>query len=213
MLKQVHFGEYSSFDDFTLILSSKKIESPKTKTETVDVPGADGVLDMTEYFGEPKYENRTLTFEFSTMARQDEFLKLFSQIQNAIHGKRFSIWLDEDPDFYYVGRISVSEWQADKNIGKVTVECDCEPYKYKQQQTRIVTAVNGSAKVVYTNLRKSVTPQFDTTAQITIKYGALSFSANAGTFRVPEIVFSAGNTVLEYEGNATVTVTYQEGGL
>lgn len=217
MLKQVHFGDFSSFDDFSLILSAKKIETPKVKTETTDVPGADGVLDFTEYFGEPKYENRKLSFDFSTMTRYDGFLELFSQIQNALHGQRLNIWLDDDPDFYYVGRISVSEWQADKRIGKVTIECDCEPYKYKRNQTKITTEVSGSASVVYRNLRKSVTPQFDVSVNagenMTVKYGAQTYSLSSGTFRMPELVFYAGDTVLDYEGNGTVTVTYQEGGL
>lgn len=130
-MKGIMFGSYHSWRDFQLILGSKTIGTPSPKTETIDIPGGDGVLDLTEFFGETKYKNRTLSFEFSSMVTPSEFMSLFSMVQNALHGKKMTITMDDDPDWYYTGRISVSEWKADRNIGKLTIDCDCEPYKNK----------------------------------------------------------------------------------
>ena len=127
----VKFDNFHSYYDFSLILSSKKIGIPQPKTELLEVPGADEMLDFTEFFGDVKYDNRKLEFEFTTLVPQSEFMQLFSIIQNALNGKRMKIFLDEDSDFYYSGRISVKEWLADKSIGKITIECDCNPYKLK----------------------------------------------------------------------------------
>lgn len=89
------------------------------------------MLDLTEFFGGVRYNNRTLTFEFSTIVPQSQFMTLFSQVQNALHGQKMQITLDDDPEWYYMGRLSVSEWKADKRIGKLTVTADCEPFKYR----------------------------------------------------------------------------------
>ena len=60
-MKGIKFGNYHSYEAFQLILASKTIGTPSPKTETIDIPGGDGVLDLTEYFGEPKYGNRKLS--------------------------------------------------------------------------------------------------------------------------------------------------------
>lgn len=130
-MNAVKFGSYHSFDDLQLILSQKTIGTPSPKVETVEIPGGDGVLDLTEFFDEIKYKNRTLSFEFSTQVPTDQFMEQFSKVQNALHGQKMNISLTEDPDWYYIGRISVSEWKADRNIGKLTIDCDCDPYKYR----------------------------------------------------------------------------------
>lgn len=212
-MKGIKFDDFHSWNDFHLILSKKTIGSPEPKTEYIDVPGADGTLDLTEYFGETKYENRTLKFEFSTIVPMSDFLDLFSEIQNALHGKKMKIVLDEDPEYYYIGRVSVNEWNADKNIGKVTIECDCEPYKYRKYKTVLTTTINGEATVLYTNLRKHVVPTFTTTAEINVAFEGNTYSISSGTFTVPEIVFKAGKNLIDYTGTATVTVEYQERGL
>lgn len=48
----VTFGRYHSYNDFNLILTGKEIGSAVVKTNYVDVDGAHGHIDYTEYFGE-----------------------------------------------------------------------------------------------------------------------------------------------------------------
>lgn len=130
-MKGITFGSYHSYDDFNLLLVSKEVGSPSVKVKEIDIPGADGSLDLTDFFGEAKYENVTHKFQFRTIVPQVQFLSLYSTIKNAIHGKKLRVVLDDDPSFYYVGRCFVSSWTNEKNIGIVAVECVCEPYKYR----------------------------------------------------------------------------------
>ena len=130
-MKGITFGEYHSYRDLHLILAEKTIGTPAPKTELIDIPGSDGVLDFTEFFDGVKYKNRELSFEFSTLVPQSEFMTLFALVQNALHGQKMMISLDADPEWYYIGRITVSEWKADKRIGQLTIDCDCEPYRYR----------------------------------------------------------------------------------
>lgn len=142
-MKGVKFGGLHSFYEWGLILSEKEIEPPKPKTKTVDVEGADGVLDYTEAFGDVKYQNRQLSFKFyKANIVPDGFLALFSVVQNALHGKKLQVILDDDPAHYYLGRVTINEWKSNKRLGEITIEVDADPYKYKVAETVVARAVH-----------------------------------------------------------------------
>lgn len=211
-MKGVKIGNYHSYNDFGLILSQKTIGTPSPKTEVIDIPGGDGVLDLTDFFGDVKYENRILTFEFSTIVPQADFMNLFSRVQNALHGKKMQIILDDDSEWFYVGRITVSEWKTDRNIGRLTIECDCEPYKYKIAETVVTRAVdNATTQITLNNSRKRVVPVITTDAEMKIAFTGYSGTFNAGTFIIPELVLAEGKTVIKVTGTGNITISYREG--
>lgn len=212
-MKGVTFGSYHSYDDFNLFLSQKRIGSPSPKTESVDIPGGDGVLDLTDFFGETKYNNRQLSFDFSTKVPQSQFMELFSAIQDAVHGKKMNIVIDEDSGWYYTGRITVSEWKADKTIGMITVDCDCEPYKMKIDETVITKSVSGATSITLANSRKTVVPKVTLDSEMTIAFGQYSGTFSAGTYIIPSLRLKEGNNTLTVTGSGTITFTYREGGL
>lgn len=213
-MKGITFGNYHSYNNFNLVLNSKEIASPSPKIEKIEIPGADGELDFTEFFGEVKYQNRKLIFNFTLLDTPSNFLTAFSNIQNAIHGKKLHVTLDDDPNFYYVGRCAVDKWKADKNIGKITVEADCEPYKYKNAVTTVSRSITSSGTISLTNLKKSVVPKISTNAPITIGWTGGSASLSAGNNQIiPELVLREGTTTVTVTGTATLTFSYQEGEL
>ena len=63
----VTIGEKKTFDDWRLKLRSLVIGFPEAKTNTVDVPGADGLLDLSEALGAVRYGNRELEMIFDVM--------------------------------------------------------------------------------------------------------------------------------------------------
>ena len=130
-MNTVTFGTHRSYDDLQILLTGKTIGTPAPKVETIDLPGSDGVLDLTEFFDGTKYANRQLSFEFATKVHRSLFLQQFTAIQNLLHGKKMDIFLSDDPDWYYTGRVHVNEWKADKSVGRFTIDCDCEPFKHR----------------------------------------------------------------------------------
>ena len=212
-MKGVTFGRYHSYNDFNLILTGKEIGSAVVKTNYVDVDGAHGHIDYTEYFGEPKYSSRSLSFKFNTIVNQFEFLTLYSKIQDALHGKRMKIVLDDDSGYYYMGRIEVSAFTNDKNIGQISIDCTCEPWKYRKDKTVITKDVSSSATITLVNSRKKVVPSITTTASMTIVYDGISTTVNAGTFTIPTLELAEGNNSVMVTGTGNITFTYQEGGL
>lgn len=213
-MKGVKFGNYHSWNDFSLILAQKIIGTPSPKTETVDIPGGDGVLDLTDFFGEVKYNNRELSFEFSTMVPQDQFMDLFSRVQNALHGQKMQIVLDDNAEWYYTGRITVSEWKAEKSIGKLTIDCDCEPFKARLGDTVIHQEVNGTeATVILPNGIKTVVPIIDITGSINLTFGTNFWALSEGRYELPAVRLVNGDNTILLSGTGTATFTYRERGL
>lgn len=212
-LKGISFDGLHSYRDFRLVLAPKEIGSPQVKRYQIEVPGADGMLDLTDFFGDAKYENVTHTFEFSLPVPQTELLYTYQSIKNAIHGKKMRIILDDDPLFYYLGRCEVSPLTQEKTIGKLSIVCDCEPYKYKLQQTVFRIDVNGTFTTTIPNSRMPVVPEITATAAMTIQYGGFTWSVAAGTFTLPELELREGNNEITVTGVGSVTFTYREGAL
>ena len=210
-LNTVGFDDWDSFDDFELVLTSKTVGAPSIKTETVDVPGADGSLDLTEFFGEVFFENRELNFEFA--CKTEPYLEVYSYFKNKVHGKKMKIRLSDDPGFYYLGRVSINEWETDEGLGFVSVDVDAEPYKYRNEVTQKIFSVNGSLSVILDNLKKPVSPTFEVSDPINITFENKQYAASEGTYKNLEIILKAGENPIKFDGNGTVVVTYQERGL
>ena len=75
-MKGVTFLGYHSEKDLNLLLTGKEIGSPEVKRQTIDVAGADGELDFTDFFGEPKYANVQHQFTFESIRPRNDQLSL-----------------------------------------------------------------------------------------------------------------------------------------
>ena len=198
-MKGITFDGIHSYDNFSLILTSKTIGQPTIKTEYVEVLGADGQLDLTEAFGDIKYNNRKLTFVFSVIEANEDWATIYSRVLNTFHGRKMKIVLDDDPEFYYLGRVNVSDYLSSKRIGTITIEIDAEPYKYKQNLTIVTRNISGTLTVDFYNSRKNVIPKFVTNAQVQIVYnnGNTYTITGSGTHIIPNIIFKKGINTLK----------------
>lgn len=215
-MKGIRFGVYHSYDDLNLILTSKEMGAPAVKAQKLDVPGADGALDLTDFFGEPKYEDVTHRFDFSTNVPQEQFITLFSTIKNAIHGRKMRVILDDDPLFFWFGRCHVSSFTSEKGIGTITVECDCEPYKYKTEHTVISQVVSGTHAITLTNGRKRAVPEvqvFTESGSIQMEYQGNIWDLGSGSYTLPELELTHGGNTVTVTGTGTVSFIWQEGEL
>jgi len=209
----VTLGTLHSYDDLFLVLQKKEIGTPETKVKQVEIEGADGYLDYTDYFGEPKYNNRTISLEFATVVAPSTFPTLFSTIQDALHGQKVQVVFDDDQSWYYEGRIAVSSFVNEKGIGYVSMEIDCDPYKSKSIQTTVNKTISGTGTVTLINSRKKVVPTITASAQMTYTFGSITKTVSAGTFTIPEFVLSEGMNTIGITGTGTVSFVYREGRL
>lgn len=212
-MKGVSFHGFHSFRDLHLLMTGKEIGAPEIKRQTIDIAGADGELDFTDFFGEPKFANVQHQFTFESIRPRNEQLSQYTDLKNKIHGKKGRIILDDDPSFFYVGRCSVSKYTNEKNIGKITVTCDCEPYKYKAAETVVTQAVDGVEEVHLTNGRKRAVPlvTIETDTSLNIVFNTYNiWDLSAGAFRLPELELAEGDNIVTVTGTGTITFTWQE---
>lgn len=179
----------------------------------MEIEGADGSIDYTDFFGRPNFGNVTHKFTFSSIIPRSEHLTLFTQIKNALHGEKLRIILDDDPGFYYVGRCYVSPYTNEKGAAIISIECVCEPYKYKLQPTQMSVAVNGTADITLPNGKKRAVPeiQITTDTSLNIVYQTYNvWDLGSGNYTLPELELLEGNNVVTVTGVGSITFTWQE---
>lgn len=215
-MKGVSFLGFHSWRDLHLLMTEKEIGSPEVKRQTIDIDGADGELDYTDFFGEPHYKNAQHRFSFESIQPRNEQLSQFTDIKNKLHGKKGRIILDDDPSFFYVGRCSVSAYKNDQKIGRITIDCDCEPYKYKVAETVVTRAVSGTETISLTNARKRAVPlvTITTDTSLNIVFDTYNiWDLGAGAYTLPELELAEGENLVTVTGDGTITFTWQEAAL
>lgn len=211
-MKGILFGTMHSFRDLQMILSEKEIGAPPLKKDELDIPGGNGKLDNTEFFGEPKFGNATHKFTFTTI--QHDLLTQYSRVKNALHGKKMRIVLDADPAYYYMGRCEVSSFHDEHGVGTIVVTCDCEPFKYALEKTAVYQAVDGVVDVVLLNGRKRAVPEIsiETDTSLNIVYQQSNiWDLASGTYTLPELELTEGENIVTVTGTGTITFTWQVG--
>lgn len=127
----VIFNDKHTYRDWDLLLRSRpKISPPVPKYKMIQVPGSDKIIDLTESLtGQVHYEPRTISFEFVTGVPRERLASLHSEIMAYLHGKSVRIIFDDDPNYYYTGRVAVGELEADKRTATLSMTATVEPYK------------------------------------------------------------------------------------
>lgn len=136
MIYGVIFGEKHTLNDWHLLpIKRPVIAYPPLKKQQIEIDGADGSIDLSEAVtGYPIFENRTgkLTFRVLDAKGLQDVRKRKDDIANYLHGRRMQMILDEDEQFYYVGRFEVDdfEYSGFKSWADIDISYDLEPYKY-----------------------------------------------------------------------------------
>lgn len=117
-----------------LELLDVQIGLPSVKTQQESVPGADGVIDLTDVLnGGPAYGNRAikLRFGFDPYGSFD-----FYVFAGAVHGKRLKLVLGNRSG-YYMGRFTVGDIDKSKTTTTFDVTIDADPYRFETAATSI----------------------------------------------------------------------------
>lgn len=215
----VLFDNIHSFYDLNLILSAVDIPPAQPKVSYVDIPGADGSVDLTEAHGEVKFSDReiTLTFTMNPAGNLSEaaWTEKKTEVSNLLNGRSMKITLDKDDEFYWLGRCTVNSYKSDRRVRQIVVTAKVSPYKYKQTETAIRFNLTETPKTVsIINSRKSVCPFIECTDDNTkVTFKNATFAMDAGVHKFLDIVFVMGSNQLSISGTGTVTFRFREGEL
>jgi len=203
------------------------INPPSVKTTYVDLPSSDGGLDYTDLLlGRPPFGYREGSWEFALKGRQN-WQEVFGSIMNYLHGAEHTIVLEDDPSFYYTGRLSVNSWKSDKGYSRIVIDYCLDPFRRSlkdsdegdwlwndlfQKTIRYGTfRVEGQKyrNLIYEGLRPTV-PVFTCSAPMTVEYHGSSFSLVPGENINRNLALQQGDNIMLFHGDGIVTVKYRE---
>jgi predicted phage tail component-like protein len=206
------------------------VQPPVPKTIYQDVPGADGSLDLsTAIAGRIIYERRVITLNFGCGYPMDKWPEVFSEILRNFHGREGKLIFDDDPMYYYAGRMTVSEYSRARTLGTFTISVNADPYKYELTasdedwlwdsfsfEKGVIRdykelEVNGSLSLNVPGTQRWVIPEITVAAAMTVSYGGKDYELKQGTNKIYDIVIKEGENVLMFTGTGTVTISYRGG--
>lgn len=179
-----------------VLLDGYTLSPPEPKTTTVEIPGRDGVLDLTEsLIGDVSYGNRSMTFTF-LIVDLEQFEVVKTKVSNALHGRKFNFEMTMDPGYTYTGRFKIKSYTHTATwshgiCGYIEVEIDADPYKLKSHYVYNLNATGGAMFNLESG-RKKVHPIIELSAPARIRFKNVVYRIGAGRFQLNDILFEEG---------------------
>ena len=225
-MNTVTFGEKNIGELYSAYLSEKHIGVPKARTLSVEVPGRDGEVDLTEaVLGRISYGNREVKMTWTLTGTEGERESAIVQIIKDIHGKHVEFRFDNGVSLVYQGRITVS--REDDFFTFVDVKCDCDPYRYDifsageewlwdnfSFEDGIIYPneenVNGRTTVILPCRQSHTTVVIEVlSGNCTMEFGGKTYQLKTGNNIMHEIVLVAGDNTVVFNGNGRIKIKYR----
>lgn len=222
-------ASHHTYNDLGMILTSAPVVNPpELQTETVKVPGRDGLLDLSAALtGRVAFGNRSGSWTFF-VEKSASFHRNLSNLANLLHGTCFKCVFDIDPDWYYKGRLSIDKYATEGTSREIQINYDLDPYKYAIDGGDIADwlwdpfefasdtiyfgtfAVDGTRRVNLVNPgEKNVVPTFKVTGTVNLAFRGYNYQLTNNTYVYSELYLSKGDNWITFTGTGTVKVGYE----
>ena len=129
-----------------------KDEAPNPKTDSVDIPGTNGIYDITEAAGRVFFENKNVTVTLSGATTESAMKTLWTNTLSFYHGHKCDFTFEDVSSVEWIrtGRVSIV---MDYKNHQITFTFDAEPFAVKAASTIVnvpVVAKNLSSFTYYT---------------------------------------------------------------
>ena len=223
--------------DFSLRMVSMDIPMPETKVQKVDLPFANGSVDLTEASGVIPYADReNLNFEFIFFGDLMHWPVVTHNLANFLHGKKLLMIPDNDLEHYYVVRLALDSQKSNKHANKVVLTGTADPFKYALLDSSVpwlwdpfsfvdgqITstadiAISGTTRVTIGAGGIPTCPEFVVTqagAGLAVVYNTNPtrnlYMPTTGTYRFPQIKAGGDSaTVITFVGSGRVSIAYRK---
>lgn len=230
---------YHTLNDWEFALGNNNyISDPEMETNYINVPYRDGLIDAsTALTGRPIYKKRQLSFYLGGLRKRDDWDSAVSAIRNNINGRICRLTIDNDPGYYWRGRVYVENFDRFRRLGSFNLNVpSAEPYKYSWTssadpwlwdpfnfETDMIIyvgawTVDGTITKTIPMGHMPVSPEWVVSElvsdNITLTCNGMSFLLTAGTNIVPEVIVG-GDVDVEFSltGQGKVQCVYRSGSL
>lgn len=231
MYHSITFGDKNTWDDWHLIPKTRPvINPPEPKTNLIDIPGGNGMLDLSPMpGGRPVYSNRTGTIDFYVNDDRKSWHEIYSEIMAYLQGQKMRMVLEDDPDHYYEGRYRVSAWKSEANWSVITIEYNVGPFKKEiaaslgewlwdtfNFETGVIRIykdirVSGATTVRIVGLAMPTSVIITASSPMTVQHMGREYAVPAGQHTVYDITLWPGENEMIFTGSGTVTIEYEGG--
>lgn len=195
------------------------IGEPDTETYYIDIPGADGFLDGSEAIaGRTIYKSREIDVLFGGKKPREEWDGFISEIRNMIHGKIIRITFSNDPDYFWIGRAYITEFDRSREIGQFHLSIPrADPYKYELKEQRDTVTVSNSKSYTIKAGGAAIVPVLNVknigSSGLKVTGNGETYTLTSGRNRFPDFVVLDADLTLTFSGSGTVEVVYRRGSL
>lgn len=124
----------NTWEDWKLIPATPpRIDPPAPNLNLVDIPGRrQGPIDLSKYpFGRLSYQRISGVWTFLHEPKNHHTrTELYESIRKWLHGRTTTVRLEEDPQHYYRGIITVSGISTGQGPNQIDIEYNLEPLRY-----------------------------------------------------------------------------------
>lgn len=228
-----------SFTDLSLYPKTKGLpDPPEVQTEYIDIPGMDGRLDASQALdGLVHYKDRSYAQDFLIINKEIDWHTLYSNILNVLHGKSMTLIFDDDPLWYYEGRLEVSDPKPDDaGYMVITITGTLKPYKFNiysstdedwlwdpfDFETGVIREygnlqVEGLSTFDIIGSEMPVVPTITVNSEngdgMKVTYNGVTYQLVDGDNRIPAMTLQAGDYPMTFEGVGLVSIYFREGSL
>lgn len=231
----------NTFKEWHLVPKTRPVVNPpKPITEYSTIKNVDGIIDFSESLdGNIHFERRTGTWEFAIdheLHPERSWNDIYDDMLQRLHGRTVRVTLQDDPTFYYQGRVWLNAFKSDKYWSEIAIDYELEPYKYsintsgdyewlfdeaiEERKKRLVFArfvVDGvKYRDFYSTSKTKVRPVIAcTTLGITLETHyeesnfTVSLTRSSKTYK--DVRFNYGHNYFTFRGNGIVSVYYNMG--
>jgi len=211
MIGRVYFklesGEtITPYETYGIFLKSYDALPPAPKTFRVDIEGADGSIDLSEWTGDVRFQDRILQIGLLDTIGNNQYLL------SKISGRRCKIWFSDDNDYYYVGRCNDIDKSTRRHISDIAMSFICEPWKYCKEKNTITKAVtSGGITLSLRAKRMPVVPTIVLTGTCVFTVDGNTYNLSAGTHKPYWLALSDTMKEVSITGSGNVTVEWRDG--
>lgn len=121
------------------------IVPPSVKTHYIDIPGADGSIDLSDSLAsQPRFSNRSGSIDFAVYDDSlYEWPNIYERIITILHGQKARAVLEDYPSKFYLGRWAMTDWkQTAGMLPSLTLSYNLDPFPYD------VSSVSGLQNII-----------------------------------------------------------------
>ena len=236
MYHSVIIDDKNTYSDWHLVPDSRPvIAMPLLKKDSIiEIPGVSGSIDLMSFLVPyPTYANRTGQLKFHVLNDKESWEQIHHKIANHLHKRNVILKLEDDPDYFYKGFVTLNEWVSNNNgtWSDVVFDYDLDPYKISvngysnsfsiSNSTKTITISSSNIgsmpvcpKIVISGIGNSGITLVANNSEANITNITKNISSN-GTYVYYDIVLTnlSGNnsSTLKFTGTGSITITFDKG--